>query len=535
MEEDSRRILRAAAVGLAFASPSVAVLYASSPYDAAVLAAALAGSGLLLGVLVFRRGDFLKALGVGGTCGGMAAFLTFAFSPVMAPPAALVALILGVLLGVIISEPGASFVMGGGLFSIIMMGTGHAAGAHLGHTAAWVGGLFVISLLLAIYLPPLPSFQRALLAVLCTASTGVAGALLGWAVGLPDLLALAFLSFGAFCSLLFKEEGAMGLAFHSVLASFMMGLGLIAAFLSGYLWLWVPSLFGVSLVASLFFYRSLLRVLMLLAAVADIAAGLFYVMGAAFGLPLGPVVVGLVLAIDADLLLYFASDTFVLWLNGAKVVSEAECPRAYSIVKRPAAAAGLPVPRFALVNSEAVNMFSVGRSPGRTVMALTQGLLDSLDDDELEAILAHELAHVKDHDLLPMTMTCALAAPVGGAMKHLARYKDGGISLVSRVFISVAAPFFALMLHLSMPRARERRADSSAVLLTQNEEALARALGKLESHVDDSPMPANPASGPLFIVDPFRDLWLHGLFATHPPTEERIGLLKEGGAPAGAA
>jgi heat shock protein HtpX len=421
------------------------------------------------------------------------------------------------------------------MFSIIMTATGHAAGAHFGHTGLWVGGLFALSILLALYLPALPDFQRALLAVLCTASAGVAGTLLGWSVGLPELLALAFLSFGAFFSLLSMEEGAMAIAFHSVLASFMMGLGVIGAFLSGYLAIWVPALFSVAIVSSVFFHRPLLRLMMLMAAVVDIASGLFYLMGAAFGVPLGPVVVGLVLAIDADILLYFASDSFILWLNGAHVVTEAMCPRAFSLVKRPAAAAGLPAPRIALVDSEAVNIFSVGRSPGRTVVALTQGLLDRLDDGELEAMLAHELSHVKDRDLLAMTMTCALAAPVGGAMRQLAMDRHRGISLVSRAFIAVVAPFFALLLHLSMPRAREKRADSSAVLLTQNSEALASALGILERHVGQTPMQANPASGPLFAVDPFRDGWLHGLFATHPPTDERIDLLKQGGAPAGAA
>ena len=421
------------------------------------------------------------------------------------------------------------------MFSIIMTAAGYAAGAHFGHAAIWVGGLFALSILLALYMPPLPNFQRALLAVISTASAGVAGALLGWSVGLPQLGALSALSFGAFCCLLFREDAAIGLAFHSVLATFMMGLGVIAAFLSGYPWLWVPALFLVSVTCSVFFHRPPLRLILILASVVDIGAGLFYLMGAAFGVPLGSVVVGLVLAIDADILLYFASDTFLLWLNGGRVVTGAECPRAYSLVRRPAAAAGLPVPRIAIVDSEAVNIFSVGRSPGRTVVVLTQGLLDRLNDDELEAMLAHELSHVKDHDIQAMTITCALAAPVGMAMRQLAADRHPGISIASRAFIAVVAPFFALMLQLSVPRAREKRADSSAVVLTRKKEALASALGILERHVGQTPMPANPASGPLFAVDPFRDGWLHGLFSTHPPTEDRIDLLRQGGAPAGAA
>jgi len=258
-------------------------------------------------------------------------------------------------------------------------------------------------------------------------------------------------------------------------------------------------------------------------------------MGAAFGAPFGPVVVGLVLAIDADILLYFASDSFVLWLNGARAASEEQMPRPYALARRPAASAGLPAPRIAIIDSEAVNIFSVGRSPGRAVLALTRGLLEKLDDGELEALLAHELAHVKDGDLLPMAMTCALAAPVGAAMRQLARDTDRSLSTVSRLFIAVVAPFFALLLHISMPRAREKRADSSAVVMTRNGEALASALAKLERHVGRPPLPANPASAPLFAVDPFRDGWMHGLFTTHPPTDERIDLIKPGGAAPSAA
>ena len=535
MEEASRRILRAAAVGLAFASPSVAVIFGVSRYGAAVLALAMAAAGFLLGVLMFRRADFLKAAGVGGTFGGLGALLAFTIAPAMAAPAGLVALMAGAFIGVIITAPATSFVMGGGMLAMIMTGTGHAAGGHFGHTGLWVGGLFALSVLLALYLPPLPNFQRALLAVLCTASAGVAGALLGWAAGLADVLALAFLSLGAFCALYFKEDGAMALAFHSVLAAFMMGLGVIGAFLSGNAVIWVGSLFIVSVISSIFFRRPILRLVMLGAAIIDIGCGLFYLMGSAFGLPLGPVVVGLVLAIDADILLFFASDSFLLWLNEARIVDEQQHPRAYALVRRPAASAGLPVPRIAMIDSEAVNLFSVGRSPGRTVLAVTRGLLDRLDDAQLEAVLAHELAHVREKDLQAMTMTCALAAPVGGAMRQLAMDGHQSISLVFRAFIALVAPFFALLLHLSTPRARETRADKTAVLLTRNSEALASALMILERHVGRPPMPANPASGPLFAVDPFRDGWLHGLFATHPPTEERIELLKLEGAPAGAA
>ena len=535
VEDWSQRILKAAAVGLAFASPSVAVVWGASPYNAAVLALSMASTGVLLAVLLFRRADFLKAAGVGGTFGGIGAVVGYAVSPAMAAPAGLVALMAGALVGIIINRQATAFFMGGGFFVMAMTGAGFAAGAHFGHSGLFVGGLFVLSVVLALYLPPLPDFQRALLAVVCTTSCGAAGAILGWSVGLADLAALAMISLGAFGSMFFREEGTIALAFHSLLATFLMGLGVTGAFLSGHPEVWVPSMFIISAGASIFFRRPLLRVVMLGAAVVDIACGLFYVMGAAFGAPSGPVAVGLVLAIDADILLYFASDSFILWLNGARIVSEEQMPRPYGLARRPAASAGLPVPRIAIIDSEAVNMFSVGRSPGRAVLAMTRGLLESLDDAGLEALLAHELAHVRERDLLAIAMVCALSAPVGAAMRQLEQDRDGSLSLASRLFIMVVAPFFALLLHLSTPRSREGRADSSAVAMTSNGGALAGALAKLERCVGQPPMPANPATAPLFAVDPFRDGWLHGLFLTHPPTEDRIDRIRpEGAAPSAA-
>jgi len=308
-----------------------------------------------------------------------------------------------------------------------------------------------------------------------------------------------------------------------------MGLGFIAAFFAGLVRVWVPLLFIISVVAGLFLFRSRTRLIMLLAIPLDLFAAFGFVIGSLFRAPLGPVVIALVLAVDLDILLYFASDTWILWLNKARVQTEAECPRAYAIVKRPAAAAGLPVPRIAIVPSEAVNLFAVGRSPGRAVLALTQGLLDRLGDGELEGLMAHELAHIKDRDLLQMTMACALATPAGSAMRQLDRDKDKSISLPSRAATAVVAPFFAFLVHLSMPRVREMRADSLAVTLTGDPEALATALEKLEKAVDETPVTANPATGPLFAIDPFRGHWMAGLFATHPATDDRLDLLRRGG------
>lgn len=537
MEEERLKVLKAAAVGLAFASPSVAALTTASVYLAAVLALGLMCAGLMVGVMIFNKAAFQKALATGAVVAGIGAFLAYPFSAIMAAPAALVMFILGVLLGLIITVPGASFVLGCGLFSILMMGTGMAAGALTGNAAAWVVCLFVLSAFLALYMPPLATFQRALLAALATASMGITGWLLGLSFGAPAIAALGLMSLGAFVSIIAREEGVINLAFHSTLASVLMGLGFIAAFFTGLARAWVPLFFTISVVAGLFLFRSSTRLVMLLAIPLDLFAAFGFVIGSLFRAPLGPVVIALVLAVDLDILLYFASDTWILWLNKAKVVTEARSPRAYSVAKRTAAAAGLPVPRIAIVPSEAVNLFAVGRSPGRAVIALTQGLLDRLGDDELEGLLAHELAHIKDRDLVQMTMACALATPAGSAMGQLDRDKDRSIGLPSRVATAVVAPFFALLVHLSMPRVRETRADSEAVKLTNDPGALATALEKLEKAVDETPVTANPATGPLFAIDPFRGHWMAGLFATHPATEDRLDILRRMGksAPSGPA
>lgn len=483
----------------------------------------------------------LKALSTGIVFAAMAMSLTYHFSPAMSMVAGLALFAIGVLIGMLITFPGASFVMGLGMFSILLTGLGYSLGDIYGNKGAFVAGMFCISLLLGLMLPPLPNFQRALLATLVTVSAGIAGALVGAAFGVPLAGALAFLSFGAFVSMTMTEERAVSLALFSVLSSVMMALGFSAAFCTQALYpgiasylakAWVGGLFCESVLVYVFYRAPAVRLALLLAAPVAVLVGVGYVVGNAFGLALWTIPVMFVLSLLFDVAFYFAADSRLLGLNDAWVVSEQDCPRAYAITRRLAAGSGLSPPRIALIGSDTPNLFTVGRSPSRAVIAVTQGLLDGLDDDELEALLAHELAHIREKDLLTMTMAAALASLVGAGAQALVFDREKGSNQLTLLAVGLTAPFFALMVQLSNPRSREERADAGAIRMTKKNEALAGALEKLELGAGQAPLVANPATGPLFAVNPFRTGWLAAMFSTHPSTEERVYLLRRA-APAG--
>ena len=490
----------------------------------------------------------LKALSTGVAFAAMAASVTYHFSPAMSVVAAVALFAIGILVGTLITFPGASFVLGLGMFSMLVTGLGYALGDIFGLKGAFVVGMFCLSLILGMMLPPLPDFQRALLSTLVTASTGIAGALLGTALGQPLAGALAFLSLGAFLSMTMGEERAISLALFSVLSSVMMALGFAAAFSTVELfqdiaasWVggWVGGFFIFSILIYVLSNASRVRLALLLLAPVAILAGLGFGLGAAFDLGavgwamLVVFLISIILSVILDWYLYAASDSRVLGQNDAWVVSEQDCPRPYAITRRLAAAAGLPPPRIAVIGSDTPNLFTVGLGPSRAVIAVTQGLLYALDDDELEAVLAHELSHIGGKDLLPMTMAAALASPVGAGARSLVFDREKGSNMLMQLLVGVAAPFFALLVQLSNPRSREKRADDWAVRMTKKKEALADALEKLELAAGREPLVANPATGPLFAVNPFRSGWLVAMFSTHPSTEERVARVKKAPAAGG--
>ena len=253
--------------------------------------------------------------------------------------------------------------------------------------------------------------------------------------------------------------------------------------------------------------------------------------------------IGAALALFTSVGSYWFSDKIVLKMTGAKEVEKAQAPDLYNLVENLSITAGLPMPRVFIVEDPAPNAFATGRDPEHAVIAVTSGLLAILDRNELEGVLAHELAHVGNRDMLVMTVAVVLAGFVAIVADILTRSLlfGGGDRNRSPVFLIlgivgiILAPIAAKMIQLAVSRKREYLADATGALLTRYPEGLASALEKIsQSH---QPMKrASHATAHLFISDPFKAETsgirkkLAGLFQTHPPAQDRINKLRNMGA-----
>ncbi|MDD1747084.1 MAG: zinc metalloprotease HtpX [Methanomassiliicoccales archaeon] len=231
---------------------------------------------------------------------------------------------------------------------------------------------------------------------------------------------------------------------------------------------------------------------------------------------------------------YFFSSKIVLFSYRAKIVSEAESPRLYRIVQGVVQKADLPMPKVAIIPSQTPNAFATGRSPRNAVVAATEGLLQTLDDQELEGVMAHEMSHVRNRDMLVMTVASTLAGAISYASR-IALYSgmfgggrnDSGNAIIL-ILVAVTAPIAALLVQLAISRNREYKADESGATLIGKPLYLARALQKLEVANSRRPMRiGSPASSSLFIVNPFRGGSFITLFMTHPPVEKRVERLRQ--------
>lgn len=253
-----------------------------------------------------------------------------------------------------------------------------------------------------------------------------------------------------------------------------------------------------------------------------------------FGSWLGGLIVALALSLVLNLVSYFFCDRFVLWSSRAKIVSPAEAPRLAKIVDELAPQFGLVKPRLALIPTQTANAFATGRNAEHAVVAATEGILRQLDDRELRGVLAHELAHIQDRDILVMT----LAATLAGAISYAAQmvffsmlFGGNGNSRNSNPLLvlvaAITAPIAAMMIQLAISRSRESRADEVGARTIHDPNALADALEKLEVSNQSKPMRfGSPASSSLYIVNPFRGGSFASLFSTHPPTAQRIARLR---------
>jgi heat shock protein HtpX len=236
---------------------------------------------------------------------------------------------------------------------------------------------------------------------------------------------------------------------------------------------------------------------------------------------------------------YWFSDRAALAMTGAREVSPAEAPELHAVVEELCAQAGLPKPRIAIIDSPAPNAFATGRDPRHAVVAVTTGILRILDRRELAAVLAHELGHVKNRDILISSIAATIAGAItmlaqmaqwGAMFGGLGRADDeegGGLGgLVAALLMMVLAPIAAAIVQMAISRAREYSADETGAQLMGDPLALASALQKLEYYSKQLPLPVNPAVSSLFIVRPLTRMSLAELFSTHPPIPERIRRLQ---------
>lgn len=240
-------------------------------------------------------------------------------------------------------------------------------------------------------------------------------------------------------------------------------------------------------------------------------------------------VVAAVFGLAMNFGMYFFSDRLVLRMYGAKVVTEADAPELYRLVDRLRQRAGLPMPTLAIANQAQPNAFATGRSPDHAVVAVTAGLLQALPQAELEGVIAHELAHIKNRDMLISTVAAGIAGAIGYAPYLLffgGNRDDDGHPAVGLV-LAILAPVAAMILQFAVSRQREFEADRVGAEIVGRPEPLASALDRLDQLAHRIPMNVAPAVAPLAQVNPLaaHGGGLAGLFSTHPPTEERIARL----------
>jgi heat shock protein HtpX len=266
-----------------------------------------------------------------------------------------------------------------------------------------------------------------------------------------------------------------------------------------------------------------------------LVAGLTALLVGAGTLAGGPFLYGFVaLAVLLNLGGYWFSDRIALAASRARPLDEADVPWLHGAVADLAQRAGIPAPRLYLIPSDQPNAFAAGRNPSRSVVAVTQGLLERMPPEHVRAVIAHELAHVRNRDVL----VASIAAMIAGAISALANLlqlsflfggddEDGGpLGIVGALATIVLAPIAALLLQLAVSRQREYLADATAARLLGDGRSLADALEGLERGAQAAPMAVNPAFASLYITNPLPRAGLAGLFSTHPPIPERVRRLR---------
>jgi heat shock protein HtpX len=269
-----------------------------------------------------------------------------------------------------------------------------------------------------------------------------------------------------------------------------------------------------------------------------VLTGLFLFVGNLIGGKTG-MTIALILAGIMNFIAYWFSDRIVLAMYGAREITEEEAPWLHRMVEELAQRANIPKPKIYLVPMEQPNAFATGRGPGHSAVAVTAGILRLLDRDELRGVLAHEIAHIKNRDVLVATM----AATIAGAISYLvnmfqwallfghSRNEEEGnnnpLSLIGSIALIIVTPIIAMIIQMAISRSREYLADETGAKISGDPLALARALEKIHNYVYQIPAEVNQGTAHLFIENPLKGGGIWELFSTHPPTEKRIERLKE--------
>jgi len=274
---------------------------------------------------------------------------------------------------------------------------------------------------------------------------------------------------------------------------------------------------------------SQIKTLVLLAALSAIILFLGAAMGGRAGL-----IFAMILALGMNFFSYWYSDKVVLRMYRAQILEPHEAPQLHAIVEDLARNAGIPKPRVALIPQDSPNAFATGRNPENAVVAVTSGILKLLTNDELRGVLAHEMGHVANRDILIQSVSAVLAMAimfVANMMRFAAFFgssdDEEGANPLAAILLSILAPVAATLIQMAISRSREYLADETGARLSGSPLSLASALAKLQQGVERQPLQGNPATENMFIVNPLSGRSLAGLFSTHPPVEERIARLKE--------
>jgi heat shock protein HtpX len=268
-----------------------------------------------------------------------------------------------------------------------------------------------------------------------------------------------------------------------------------------------------------------LKTTLLMAGLTAFVGSLGFMVGGANGMMIALLVAG-----GMNLFAWFNSDKMVLKHFNAQQISHQDAPELYSMIERLSRNAQLPLPKIYVIQSDQPNAFATGRNPENAAVAITTGLMARLNYDEIEGVMAHELAHIKNRDTLIMTVTATLA----GALSLLANFamftSNGNRSPIVSLLIMFLAPIAASIVQMAISRAREYEADRVGADICDKPQALASALNKIASgakQIDNHAAEANPATAHMFIINPLHMHAVDGLFSTHPPTEKRIAKLMD--------